>query len=144
MGASNILLGAVSAAARLLRALAPQQRGPAARRHGRSHCGQVAPAQPSHCTGGTSPRTGQVAPPHALRLLGVQGLGTDACHCMHCNACMALSEFPRHKCRDLSACPVCTEYLFDSSQPYRVRRPGGAASPSVSTLLLLTWARGGM
>ena len=50
-----------------------------------------------------------------------QGLGADACHCMHCNACMALSEFPRHKCRDLSTCPVCTEYLFDSAQPYRVR-----------------------
>ena len=51
-----------------------------------------------------------------------KGLGVDACHCMRCNACMHLSEYDRHKCRDLSACPVCTEYLFDSNQPYRVSR----------------------
>lgn len=50
-----------------------------------------------------------------------RGLGIDACHCMDCNSCMHLSEFARHKCRDLSACPVCTDYLFDSAQPYRVR-----------------------
>lgn len=49
-----------------------------------------------------------------------KGLGVDACHCMRCNACMHLSEYDRHKCRDLSTCPVCTEYLFDSKQPYRV------------------------
>ncbi len=49
------------------------------------------------------------------------GLGLDACHCMQCNCCMHLTEFSRHKCRDLSTCPVCTEYLFDSNQPYRVR-----------------------
>lgn len=49
------------------------------------------------------------------------GLGLDACHCMQCNCCMHLSEFAHHKCRDLSTCPVCTEYLFDSNQPYRVR-----------------------
>ncbi|KAK9840584.1 hypothetical protein WJX81_003072 [Elliptochloris bilobata] len=48
-----------------------------------------------------------------------RGLGVDACHCMDCNSCMHLSEFARHKCRDLSACPVCTDYLFDSAQPYR-------------------------
>eukprot|EP00891_Asterochloris_glomerata_P008539 jgi/Astpho2/8539/Aster-05573 len=48
-----------------------------------------------------------------------RGLGMDACHCMECNACMHLSEFPGHKCRDVSTCPVCTEYLFDSRQPYR-------------------------
>lgn len=47
------------------------------------------------------------------------GLGLDACHCMQCNCCMHLAEFATHKCRDLSTCPVCTEYLFDSSQPYR-------------------------
>lgn len=47
------------------------------------------------------------------------GLGLDACHCMKCNCCMHLAEFATHKCRDLSTCPVCTEYLFDSSQPYR-------------------------
>jgi len=52
-----------------------------------------------------------------------RGLGVDACHCMDCNSCMHLSEFARHKCRDLSACPVCTDYLFDSAQPYRARRP---------------------
>ena len=61
----------------------------------------------------------QVGDTRLLSRLG-QGLGKDACHCMHCNACMALSEFPHHKCRDLSTCPVCTEYLFDSAQPYRV------------------------
>ncbi|KAK9834239.1 hypothetical protein WJX84_003552, partial [Apatococcus fuscideae] len=48
-----------------------------------------------------------------------RGLGIDMCHCMHCNACMHLSEFGKHKCRDLSACPVCTEYLFDSNLPFR-------------------------
>jgi len=52
-----------------------------------------------------------------------RGLGVDACHCMDCNSCMHLSEFARHKCRNLSACPVCTDYLFDSAQPYRARRP---------------------
>ena len=51
-----------------------------------------------------------------------KGLGVDACHCMRCNACMHLTEFDKHKCRDLSTCPVCTEYLFDSNQPYRVSR----------------------
>lgn len=50
-----------------------------------------------------------------------KGLGIDACHCMDCNTCMHLSEYPTHKCRDLAACPVCTDTLFDSSQPYRVR-----------------------
>jgi len=49
-----------------------------------------------------------------------QGLGIDACHCMHCNTCMHLSEFKQHTCRHLSACPICTEVLFDSNQPYRV------------------------
>ena len=49
-----------------------------------------------------------------------KGLGIDACHCMHCNACMHLSEFKQHTCRDLHACPICTESLFDSNQPYRV------------------------
>lgn len=60
-----------------------------------------------------------------------KGLGVDACHCMRCNACMHLTEFDRHKCRDLSACPVCTEYLFDSNQPYRVsvREPWGWGRP---------------
>ena len=33
---------------------------------------------------------------------------------------MHLSEFKAHTCRDLSTCPICTEYLFDSNQPYRV------------------------
>ena len=51
-----------------------------------------------------------------------KGLGIDACHCMDCNACMHLAEYPTHKCRDLATCPVCTDTLFDSSQPYRVRR----------------------
>ena len=59
-----------------------------------------------------------------------RGLGIDACHCMDCNSCMHLSEFARHKCRDLSACPVCTDYLFDSAQPYRVRC---GASPRLQT-----------
>lgn len=49
-----------------------------------------------------------------------EGLGVDACHCMDCNTCMHLSEFATHKCRGLSSCPVCTEPLFESSQPYRV------------------------
>ncbi|EIE21877.1 putative zinc finger protein, partial [Coccomyxa subellipsoidea C-169] len=48
-----------------------------------------------------------------------EGLGVDACHCMDCNTCMHLSEFATHKCRGLSSCPVCTEPLFESSQPYR-------------------------
>ena len=69
----------------------------------------------------------QVSDTRLLSRLG-QGLGADACHCMHCNACMALSEFPHHKCRDLSTCPVCTEYLFDSAQPYRVG--SGAENPA--------------
>lgn len=50
-----------------------------------------------------------------------KGLGRDARHCMQCNCCMSLAEFKTHKCRDLSTCPVCTEYLFDSNSPYRVR-----------------------
>ena len=62
-----------------------------------------------------------------------QGLGADACHCMHCNACMALSEFPHHKCRDLSTCPVCTEYLFDSAQPYRVSTLYSSSAPQAAS-----------
>ena len=53
----------------------------------------------------------------------LQGLGVDACHCMECNTCMALSEYDSHKCRPLSTCPVCTDPLFHSSQPFRVRPP---------------------
>ena len=49
-----------------------------------------------------------------------KGLDIDACHCMDCNTCMHLTEYPTHKCRDLAACPVCTDALFDSSHPYRV------------------------
>ena len=49
-----------------------------------------------------------------------KGLGRDVRHCMQCNCCMDLAEFKQHKCRDLSTCPVCTEYLFDSNSPYRV------------------------
>ncbi len=49
-----------------------------------------------------------------------KGLGIDACHCMDCNTCMHLTEYPTHKCRDLAACPVCTDALFDSYHPYRV------------------------
>lgn len=48
-----------------------------------------------------------------------KGLGRDVRHCMQCNCCMDLAEFKQHKCRDLSTCPVCTEYLFDSNSPYR-------------------------
>ena len=59
-----------------------------------------------------------------------KGLGVDACHCMRCNACMHLSEYDRHKCRDLSTCPVCTEYLFDSKQPYRVCTLSPAPTPA--------------
>lgn len=50
-----------------------------------------------------------------------RGLGLDACHCMDCNTCMSLAEYPTHQCRGLAACPVCTDALFESSQPYRVR-----------------------
>ena len=58
-----------------------------------------------------------------------KGLGRDVRHCMQCNCCMDLAEFKQHKCRDLSTCPVCTEYLFDSNSPYRV-------SPRLSHLCL--------
>ncbi|KAA6419094.1 MAG: hypothetical protein FRX49_10834 [Trebouxia sp. A1-2] len=51
-----------------------------------------------------------------------KGLGRDVRHCMQCNCCMDLAEFKQHKCRDLSTCPVCTEYLFDSNSPYRYTR----------------------
>lgn len=43
---------------------------------------------------------------------------------MECNACMSLSLFNMHKCREKcmeSNCPVCHDYLFDSSQPIKVK-----------------------
>ncbi len=42
---------------------------------------------------------------------------------MNCNACMSLSLFSTHKCREKCIegnCPVCHEALFDSSQPIKV------------------------
>lgn len=58
-----------------------------------------------------------------------KGLGRDVRHCMQCNCCMDLAEFKQHKCRDLSTCPVCTEYLFDSNSPYRVSVQHVGVSP---------------
>jgi zinc finger-like protein len=51
-----------------------------------------------------------------------QGLGIDFFHCMQCNACMSLSLFNSHTCRERAMegnCPVCHEYLFDSSTPIK-------------------------
>jgi zinc finger-like protein len=50
-----------------------------------------------------------------------QGLGLDSCHCMQCNTCMHLADFPRHQCRKLNPCPICQENLYESTKPYRVR-----------------------
>jgi len=50
-----------------------------------------------------------------------QGLGLDSCHCMECNTCMHLADFPRHRCRKLNPCPICQENLYESTKPYRVR-----------------------
>ena len=70
-----------------------------------------------------------------------KGLGIDACHCMDCNTCMHLSEYATHKCRDLATCPVCTDTLFDSSEPYRVRwLPACLLSPD---LHILSWKLAG-
>jgi hypothetical protein len=52
-----------------------------------------------------------------------QGLGIDAIHCMRCNACMSLSIFKTHTCRQGAMevnCPVCHEYVFDSADPVKV------------------------
>lgn len=41
---------------------------------------------------------------------------------MECNACMSLSLFNRHQCRQKCMegnCPVCHEYLFDSAAPIK-------------------------
>lgn len=46
---------------------------------------------------------------------------------MQCNSCMSLSLFNKHKCRQRSLeanCPVCHEYLFDSSSPVKELRCG--------------------
>eukprot|EP00798_Chlamydomonas_sp_ICE-L_P000659 gene659-2094_t len=51
-----------------------------------------------------------------------KGLGIDFFHCMQCNACMSLSLFSSHTCREKAMegnCPVCSEYLFDSSHPIK-------------------------
>eukprot|EP00884_Botryococcus_braunii_P013452 jgi/Botrbrau1/22107/Bobra.0206s0033.1 len=48
-----------------------------------------------------------------------RGLGIDSCHCMHCNSCVHVGERLTHVCRPVASCPVCTERLFDSNQPYR-------------------------
>ena len=50
-----------------------------------------------------------------------KGLGLDSCHCMQCNTCMHLADFPRHRCRKLNPCPICQENLYESTKPYRVR-----------------------
>ena len=78
------------------------------------------------------PRDAEPVHDECSRLLA-QGLGVDACHCMECNTCMALSEYASHKCRPLSACPVCTDPLFHSSQPFRVR-PCGLPRALIYTL----------
>lgn len=56
------------------------------------------------------------------------GLGVDSFHCMRCNSCIYIKN-SSHVCRDVASCPVCTEHLFDSCQPYRVQTlaPLGAA-----------------
>lgn len=51
-----------------------------------------------------------------------KGLGVDFFHCMQCNSCMSLSLFNSHTCRERAMegnCPVCHEYLFDSSTPIK-------------------------
>ena len=51
-----------------------------------------------------------------------KGLGQDMFHCMACNACMNLSLFKRHKCREQcmdGRCPVCFEDLFTSNHAVR-------------------------
>lgn len=52
-----------------------------------------------------------------------RGLGIDFFHCMSCNACMSLSLFKVHNCREKameSNCPVCSEFLFDSADSIKV------------------------
>lgn len=61
-----------------------------------------------------------------------RGLGIDFFHCMNCNACMSLSLFNSHACREKALegdCPVCSEYLFDSAQPIKVSK----TRPIIST-----------
>jgi len=42
---------------------------------------------------------------------------------MSCNACMSLSLFKVHNCREKAMeqnCPVCSEFLFDSADSIKV------------------------
>ena len=48
----------------------------------------------------------------------------DSFHCMSCNACMSLELFNKHKCVEQSLsgnCPVCSDRLFESKHPVKVR-----------------------
>lgn len=53
-----------------------------------------------------------------------RGLGVDSFHCMSCNACMSLELFNKHRCVEQSLsgnCPVCSDRLFESKHPVKVR-----------------------
>jgi hypothetical protein len=63
-----------------------------------------------------------------------RGLGIDFFHCMSCNACMSLSLFKSHRCREKameSNCPVCSEFLFDSADSIKVRKAFAAGWPTM-------------
>ncbi|GMI12151.1 hypothetical protein TrVE_jg37 [Triparma verrucosa] len=50
-----------------------------------------------------------------------KGLGIDYRHCMRCNACVSIKE-KEHVCISQTLqgnCPVCTETMFESTQPLR-------------------------
>lgn len=54
-----------------------------------------------------------------------KGLGIDYRHCMRCNACVSLDE--EHHCIPQSLqgnCPICSESMFESTEPLRGLRCG--------------------
>ncbi|CDF35751.1 unnamed protein product [Chondrus crispus] len=56
-----------------------------------------------------------------------EGLGIDNFHCHKCDACVSLESKSRHRCigKALHAnCPVCTGYLFTSTEPVVFMRCG--------------------
>mmetsp|Transcript_3587 Transcript_3587/g.6420 ORF Transcript_3587/g.6420 Transcript_3587/m.6420 type:complete len:401 (+) Transcript_3587:176-1378(+) len=56
-----------------------------------------------------------------------KGVGIDNFHCTKCNACVAIESRDRHKCVERSLdsnCPICSGYLFTSTQPVIFMRCG--------------------
>jgi hypothetical protein len=56
-----------------------------------------------------------------------QGIGKDYFHCKTCAACMSIRFQDEHRCIEHSTkcdCPICGEYLFDSTSPISFMRCG--------------------